>query len=238
MGKESEGLFRAQQGNEVGIDRKRRAVRGCKKTVKAVKKPLNFKKFYSVIRGDMGLTDRRRETDCGRADTMFFRCRDGSQSLQGHAVHEGIMELNTMELGIWNRLLDGGAEWIYSTEIRFIRQEFDPLQHRPIHNKLKKSEKKLQEHVQRQWARSAIRHWQTVTRYLGLGAHLVSMQKPVWDIDNKCFQIPAYIRMQLGDVAGRDRPRTRCDCAAIQIQVESKMPSFAGTDMELGRQQQ
>jgi hypothetical protein len=31
---------------------------------------------------------------------------------------------------------------------------------------------------------------------------------------------------------GRDRPRTRCDCAAIQIQVESKMPSFAGTDME------
>ena len=28
---------------------------------------------------------------------------------------------------------------------------------------------------------------------------------------------------------GRDRPRTRCDCAAIQIQVESKMPSFAGT---------
>ena len=31
---------------------------------------------------------------------------------------------------------------------------------------------------------------------------------------------------------GRDRPRTRCDCAAIQIQVESKMPSFAGTDMD------
>ena len=33
---------------------------------------------------------------------------------------------------------------------------------------------------------------------------------------------------------GRDRPGTRCDCTAIQIQVESKMPSFAGTvtDME------
>ena len=28
---------------------------------------------------------------------------------------------------------------------------------------------------------------------------------------------------------GCDRPRTQCDCAAIQIQVESKMPSFAGT---------
>ena len=31
---------------------------------------------------------------------------------------------------------------------------------------------------------------------------------------------------------GRDRPGTRCYCAAIEIQVESKMPSFAGTDME------
>ena len=106
-----------------------------------VKKTVSFKKFYSVIRGDMGLTDRRRQANYGRADTMFLRCKDGFQSLRGHAVHEGIMELNTMELGIWNRLLDGGAEWIYSTEIRFIRQEFDPLQHRPIHNKLKKSEK-------------------------------------------------------------------------------------------------
>ena len=44
--------------------------------------------------------------------------------------------------------------------------------------------------MQRQWARSTIRHWQTVTRYLGLGTHLVGMQ-------DKCSQIP---RMQLGDV--------------------------------------
>ena len=45
-------------------------------------------------------------------------------------------------------------------------------------------------HIQRQWARSKIRHWQTVTRYLRLGAHLVSMQ-------DKCFQIA---RMQRRDV--------------------------------------
>ena len=192
----------------------------------AVKKTVSFKKFYSVIRGDMGLTDRRREADYDRADTMFLRCRDGSQSLQGHAVHEGIMELDPVELGIWNRH-GGAAEWNYS-RVRLDRQEFDPLQYRPTHNKLKKIGKKLQEHVQRQWARSRIRHWQTVTRYLGLGAHLISMQKPVWDTDNMCFQIPKDATRG----CGRDRPRTRCDCAAIQIQVESKMPSFAGTDME------
>ena len=47
-----------------------------------------------------------------------------------------------------------------------------------------------------------------------------------------------YRRQVLSDTkdatrgCGRDRPRTRCDCAAIQIQVESKIQSFAGTDME------
>jgi len=163
-----------------------------------VKKTVSFKKFYSVIRGDMGLTDRRRQANYGRADTMFLRCKDGFQSLRGHAVHEGIMELDPVELRIWNgHVRCQSVEWIYSTKFGLVRQEFDPLQYRPTHNKLKKIGKKLQEHVQRQWARSRIRHWQTVTRYLGLGAHLISMQKPVWDTDNMCFQIP---KMQLGDV--------------------------------------
>lgn len=150
----------------------------------AVKKTVSFKKFYSVIRKNMGLTDRRRERSYDRADTMFLRCKEGSQSLQGHAVHEGIMELDPVELGIWNGLV---REWNFGY---CENPKFDPLQHRPIQNKLKKIGKRLQEHVQRQWARSKIRHWQTVTRYLGLGAHLVSMQ-------DKCFQIS---RMQLGDV--------------------------------------
>ena len=69
------------------------AVSGCKKKVK-------FEKFYRVIQGDMELTDRRRETNYGRADTMFLRCRDGFQWFQSHVVHEGIMELNPVELGI------------------------------------------------------------------------------------------------------------------------------------------
>ena len=48
----------------------------------------------------------------------FSAAGDGSQSLQGHAVHEGIMELNPVELGIWNELVREArmsAEWIYST---------------------------------------------------------------------------------------------------------------------------
>ena len=73
-----------------------------------VKKTVSFKKFYSVIRGDIGLTDRRRRRNYDRVDTMFLRCREGSQSLQGHAVHDGIMELNPVELGIWNGLV---REW-------------------------------------------------------------------------------------------------------------------------------
>ena len=42
-----------------------------------VKKTVSFKKFYSVIREDMGLTDRRRERSYDRADTMFPRCKKG-----------------------------------------------------------------------------------------------------------------------------------------------------------------
>ena len=66
-----------------------------------VKKTVRFKKFHSVIRGDMGLSDRKRRTNYSRVDTMFYRCRNGYQSLQGHAVHEGIMELNPVELTIY-----------------------------------------------------------------------------------------------------------------------------------------
>ena len=80
---------------------------GGEQTV-AIKKSVSFKKFYSVIKADMGLTDRRREGSYDRADTMFLRCKKGSQSLRGHAVHEGIMELDPVELGIWNGLV---REW-------------------------------------------------------------------------------------------------------------------------------
>ena len=99
--------------------------------MRAVKKTVSFKKFYSVIRGDMGLTDRRRQASYDRADTMFLRCREGSQSLQGHAVHEGIMELNPVELGIWNG--HGARDGIF---IQCEYPKFDPLQYRPTHNKL------------------------------------------------------------------------------------------------------
>jgi hypothetical protein len=99
-----------------------------------VKKTVSFKKFYSVIRGDMGLTDRRR-LPFTRVDTMFLRCIKGSQSLQGHAVHEGIMELNPVELGIWNRM-------VRRRNFEFGENpKFDPMQYRPTQNKLKKSEK-------------------------------------------------------------------------------------------------
>ena len=100
-----------------------------------VKKTVSFKKFYSVIRGDMGLTDRRRERSYDRAGNMFLRCKEGSQSLQGHAVHEGIMELNPVELGIWNGL-------VRERNFEFCEnRKFDPLQYRPIDSKFKKSEK-------------------------------------------------------------------------------------------------
>ena len=48
-------------------------------------------------------------------------------------------------------------------------------------------------------------------------------------MQDKCFQIP---RMQRGDVDVTDPGLDVNYCAAIQIQVESKMQNFAGTDME------
>ena len=61
-----------------------------------VKKTVRFKKLHRVIRGDMGLTDRRRRTIANRADTLLLCCRDGCQPLQGLTAHEGIMELTTL----------------------------------------------------------------------------------------------------------------------------------------------
>ena len=97
----------------------------------------------SVIRGDMGPTDRKRRTNYSKVDTMFHRCRDGFQLLQDHAVHKGIMELNLVGLAVmpvWGKLVqelrmsvegdwEGDVEWEISSksEFRSIRQGFDPL---------------------------------------------------------------------------------------------------------------
>ena len=72
------------------------------------------------------------------------------------------MALNPVELGIWNGLVEEprmSAEWIYSTKFGPVRQDFDPLQHRPTCNRLKKIGKKWQLHVQHQRLRARIRHW-------------------------------------------------------------------------------
>ena len=68
------------------------------------KKTARFGISIPIILGGMGLTDRKSGTNYSRADTMFHRYRVESQSLQGHAIHEGIMELNLVEPAVWSKL--------------------------------------------------------------------------------------------------------------------------------------